>query len=183
MVDWKWLAALSREAFENESLNDAHLSTHRSKNSSVSFGWKCGQRHKIDSSVFNSLVSIEKCEQMGSFSGLFIFFRLIRCQPVVLTKIHSKHPWIPVNKNQLIINFMWTLLFTKAVSQFKPQTSFKEAVFMLNNIWFIYLLGYFFTWPVGMSFVASQWSSAKVLLHFTLNMHCSIYILLYFNVH
>lgn len=52
MVDWKWLTATSRGAFENGNLNDAHLSSHRSKNSSISFRWKCGQRHKIDAGAF-----------------------------------------------------------------------------------------------------------------------------------
>lgn len=52
MVDWKWLTATRRGAFENGNLNDAHLSSHRSKNSFISFRWKCGQRHKIDAGVF-----------------------------------------------------------------------------------------------------------------------------------
>lgn len=56
---------MRREAFENENLNDAHLSTHISKNSSISFRWKCGQRHKIDGGVFVSHVwQWQTCEQM-----------------------------------------------------------------------------------------------------------------------
>lgn len=46
-----------------ENLNDAHLSSHRSENSSISFRWKCG--HRIDAGVFVTYVcQWQACEQM-----------------------------------------------------------------------------------------------------------------------
>ena len=84
--------SMRREGFENENLNDAHLSTHRSKNSSVSFRWKCGQRHKIDGGVFvTHLCQWQACEQMWcilDFNGLPLKhsfeWRLIRHRPFML---------------------------------------------------------------------------------------------------
>lgn len=101
MVDWKWLTATRREAFEKENLNDAHLSSHRSKNSSVSFRWKCGQRHKIDAGVFVICVNgrhVNKCDVVFLSVVLFLEhsfeWRLTKYGPLVLQKKQQvfQHP-------------------------------------------------------------------------------------------
>lgn len=44
---------------KKKNLNDAHLSTHRPRNSSVSFRWKCGRR--IDAVVFVTRANARVC--------------------------------------------------------------------------------------------------------------------------